>query len=158
MAVGDFKAAEALLRDAQRGAVELAESSGGVQPLCAAASKALLGAALLARAKPTEVGGGGDPKAAKEAGKVLARAMRGAGFGTTLAAACGTLGVEAELAKGGGGEGDGGGAIAVGAGRLGRGWLGDARSGARGRRTAVRVVAAREGGRAEGCARGALGG
>ena len=107
LAVGDFKAAEALLRDAQRGAVELAESSGGVQPLCAAASKALLGAALLARAKPTEVGGGGDPKAAKEAGKVLARAMRGAGFGTTLAAACSTLGVEAELAKGGGGEGDG---------------------------------------------------
>ena len=100
LAVGDFKAAEALLRDAQRGAVELAESSGGVQPLCAAASKALLGAALLARAKPTEVGGGGDPKAAKEAGKVLARAMRGAGFGTTLAAECGTLGVEAELREG----------------------------------------------------------
>ena len=121
LAVGDFKAAEALLRDAQRGAVELAESSGGVQPLCAAASKALLGAALLARAKPTEVGGGGDPKAAKEAGKVLARAMRGAGFGTTLAAACGTLGVEAELAKGGGGEGTGR-LNAVGAGRLGRGW------------------------------------
>ena len=81
LAVGDFKAAEALLRDAQRGAVELAESSGGVQPLCAAASKALLGASLAARAKPTEVGGGGDPKAAKEAGKVLARAMRAAGLG-----------------------------------------------------------------------------
>ena len=107
LAVGDFKAAEALLRDAQRGAVDLAGSSGGVQPLCAAASKALLGASLAARAKPTEVGGGGDPKAAKEAGKVLARAMRAAGLGTTLAAACGTVGVEAELAKGGGGEGDG---------------------------------------------------
>ena len=38
---------------------------------------------------------------------MLARAMRGAGFGTTLAAACGTLGVEAELAKSDGGEGDG---------------------------------------------------
>ena len=107
LAVGDFKAAEALLRDAQRGAVDLVGSSGGVQPLCAAASKALLGASLAARAKPTEVGGGGDPKAAKEAGKVLARAMRAAGLGTTLAAACGTVGVEAELAKGGGGEGDG---------------------------------------------------
>jgi len=106
LAVGEFKAAEALLRDAQRGAVDLAASSGGVQPLCASASKALLGAALLARAKPTEDGGGGDPKAAKEAWKVLARAMRGAGFGTTLAAACGTLGVEAELAKGGKSEGD----------------------------------------------------
>ena len=107
LAVGEFKAAEALLRDAQRGAMDLAASSGGVQPLCASASKALLGAALLARAKPTEDGGGGDPKAAKEAWKVLARAMRGAGFGTTLAAACGTLGVEAELAKGGKSEGDG---------------------------------------------------
>ena len=106
LAVGEFKAAEALLRDAQRGAMDLAASSGGVQPLCASASKALLGAALLARAKPTEDGGGGDPKAAKEAWKVLARAMRARG--TTLAAACGTLGVEAELAKGGKARGRGG--------------------------------------------------
>ena len=73
----------------------------------------------------------------------------------------GTLGVEAELAKGGKSEGD----VEAGTGEVGRrsaaGGGGDARGGgahAAGRRTAVRVIAAREGGRAEGCARGAVGG
>ena len=49
----------------------------------------------MARSMPTERGGGGEPKCAKEAGKILAKAMRGTrhllGDGSSLAAACGTL-------------------------------------------------------------------
>jgi hypothetical protein len=44
----------------------------------------------------TQVGGGGEPKAAKEAGKILARVQRDGGGGTAAAAAV-TLGLEAEL-------------------------------------------------------------
>ena len=95
LAAGDFKRAESLLRDAQRHAVESTVRRGGVQPYLGSTSRALLGSTLLARSMPTERGGGGEPKCAKEAGKILAKAMRGTkhllGDGSSLAAACGTL-------------------------------------------------------------------
>jgi superkiller protein 3 len=95
LAAGDFKRAESLLRDAQRHAVESTVRRGGVQPYLGSTSRALLGSTLLARSMPTERGGSGEPKCAKEAGKILAKAMRGTkhilGDGSSLAAACGTL-------------------------------------------------------------------
>ena len=95
LAAGDFKRAESLLRDAQRHAVESTVRRGGVQPYLGSTSRALLGSTLLARSMPTERGGGGEPKCAKEAGKIFAKAMRGTkhllGDGSSLAAACGTL-------------------------------------------------------------------
>ena len=95
LAAGDFKRAESLMRDAQRHAVESTVRRGGVQPYLGSTSRALLGSTLLARSMPTDRGGGGEPKCAKEAGKILAKAMRGTkhilGDGSSLAAACGTL-------------------------------------------------------------------
>ena len=53
----------------------------------------LLSATLRARAAPANRGGGGEPKAGKEAGKILAKALRGLATGSaarTMAAAAAT--------------------------------------------------------------------
>ena len=70
VARGEARDAEGEIRDVSRAcAAEARASRMGAQPGATAAARALLGAALLSR--------GGDAKAAKEAGKVLAGATRG---------------------------------------------------------------------------------
>lgn len=105
---GDSAGAEAMLREVSRATAEATVAASGVQPAAATTARLLLGALLLARAIPPELGGGGEARAAKEAGKLLVRAVRSAD-GTSAAAAA-TLALEAELisaaAKGAGAFGD----------------------------------------------------
>jgi hypothetical protein len=58
-----------------------AADAGSPASAAATASRILLGATLGARARPASEGGGGDPKAGKEASKILAKAVRGAAVG-----------------------------------------------------------------------------
>lgn len=82
---GDSRGAETVFREVSR---DNAVSVGGarVSPTGQTA-RLLLGATLTARAQPASKGGGGEPKAGKEAGKVLAKVKKGAVTGAVGASA-----------------------------------------------------------------------